>query len=42
MQNCVYYTPVRDVADLKQCLTETCRVLLMMLSINGGRDFGPA
>jgi len=24
MQDCVYHTPVQDVTDLKQLLTDTC------------------
>ena len=48
MQDRVYQTPVRDVADLKQRFADTmthetdcCRVSFMMLSTNGGRDEGP-
>jgi len=46
MQDCVYQTPVPDVTDLKQRLTDTwngrrrVRLTLMMLSRNGRRDLG--
>ena len=48
LQDRVYQTPVRDVTDLKQRFTDTvthetdcCRVSFMILSTNGGSDFGP-
>jgi len=40
MQIHVYQTPVRDVADLKQCLIDTrCKALWMVLLMNGIGDF---
>jgi len=31
MQDCVYHTPVRDVSDLKQCLTDAWNGLLQSI-----------
>ena len=45
MQDCVYQTPVQDVTDLKQRLTDTWNGLLQSILddaddewLNGGRD----
>ena len=45
MQDCVYQTPVRDMTNLKQRLTDAWNVLsqsIVVMSTNGGRDLGPA
>ena len=36
MQDCVYQTPVRDVTDLKQRLTDTWNGLSQIIADDGG------